>query len=199
MGEYYKPCILSSKSKTAANKTKVIAYVSPWDFGNGCKQMEFGYINNSVMNALESLICRENGIYANLPIALAGDYDNNEPYTFMKNTVNLYDLCNDELTDAKSINEDWLRHRNIHTKHYRYIINEDKMEFIDTNKIKGDKYGYKIHPIAILCCNDVAKGCGCYRGLNEDKVGLWARDVVVVSDERPTHEYKEVFYEFEEC
>ena len=75
MGEYYVPCILSSHKKTAPNKEKVIGWIYAHEFNNGLKQMEFGYIGNSVMNTLEALINKENGKYAGYPIVIAGDYD----------------------------------------------------------------------------------------------------------------------------
>ena len=200
MGEYYVPCILSSHKKTAPNKEKVIGWIYAHEFNNGLKQMEFGYIGNSVMNTLEALINKENGKYAGYPIVIAGDYDDPEPYKYNGEKVNLYDLA-EEIGTRFSLQ--WLKDNNVEVKkypnHYRYIINDTKGVFIDTDRIKADEWGYKIHPLAILCAGDEPRGGGCYHGKYMRMFGSWARNVIVVSDERPNETmYREVFYQFRE-
>lgn len=204
MGEYYFPCVLKSHKKTAPNKGKVISYIYAHKFDNGLKQMEFGYIGNDVMNALEALIVKEGnmfvGKYAGYPIVLAGDYDDPEPYKMNGQKRNLYDLADEYGTE---INPQWLKNNGIeplrYPNHYRYIINETKGVYFDTNRIKADKYGYKIHPIAILCAGDKPKGGGCYYGKNMRMFGSWKRNVVVVSNDKPDEKiYREVYYDFKE-
>lgn len=200
MGEYYAPCILRSHKKTAPNRNKVIGWIYCHEFNNGLKQMEFGYLGNKVMNTLEALINKECGKYAGYPIVIAGDYDDVEPYKYNGEKINLYDLS--EKVGTK-FSPKWLKDNNIkvdsYPKHCRYIINETKRVFIDTKRIKADDYGWKIHPIAILCAGDKPKGGGCYYGKNQRMFGSWARNIVVVSNEKPDKDkYKEVFYTFKE-
>lgn len=83
-------------------------------------------------------------------------------------------------------------------KHYRYVINEDKNVFIDTDKIKKDEYGYRIHPLPLLCADGNGCGGGDFWGKNQRRVGSWKRDAVVVSDNRPGDTYKEISIDFVE-
>ena len=124
---------------------------------------------------------------AGLPIIWAGDYADDEPYTLNGNKVTIYSLTD----DVKSI-------KGITPKHYRYVINEDKKQFIDTNKIKADNYGYKIHPLPLLCADGNGRGNGDFYGKNSKRVGSWKRNVVVVSDIRPDESYKEITINFVE-
>ena len=187
MGQYFKGVILNSHKKNYPNKEKVAAWISPYDFGNGAKLMEHSYINNNYVGAFETLINKENGIYAGLPIIWAGDYADDEPYTLNGNKVTIYSLTDyaEKITDLTP-------------KHYRYVINEDKKQFIDTNKIKADNYGYKIHPLPLLCADGNGRGGGDYHGRNMKHVGSWKRNVVVVSDIRPDESYKEITINFVE-
>ena len=187
MGQYFSGVILNSHKKNYPNKEKVAAWVSPSDFDNGAKLMEHSYINNSYVGAFETLINKENGIYAGLPIIWAGDYADDEPYTLNGNKVTIYSITD----GVKSI-------KGITPKHYRYVINEDKKQFIDTNKIKADNYGYKIHPLPLLCDDGNGRGNGDFYGKNLKRVGSWKRNVVVVSDIRPDESYKEITINFVE-
>ena len=188
MGQYFHGVILNSHKKNYPNKEKVAAWVSPYDFDNGAKLMEHSYINNNYVGAFETLINKENGIYAGLPIIWAGDYADAEPYTLNGKRHDIYSLAYEYATKLV----------NIEPKHYRYLINEDKKQFIDTNKIKADNYGYKIHPLPLLCADGNGRGGGDYYGRNMKRVGSWKRNVVVVSDIRPDESYKEITINFVE-
>lgn len=64
MGQYYRLSVLNSPKKTSSNVDKVIATMSPYDYFNGAKLMEFSYIGNAYVGAFETLINKENGKYA---------------------------------------------------------------------------------------------------------------------------------------
>ena len=185
MGQYFHGVILNSHKKNYPNKEKVKAWLSPYDYGNGAKLMEHSYIGNDYVSAFEALINKENGEYAGYPIIWAGDYADEEPNTFKKEKVNVYSLC-DEANKVMATQP----------KHYRYVINEDKNLFIDTDKIKKDEYGYRIHPLPLLCADGNHRGGGDYYGLNEDKVGIWAYDRLGVTNKRP--HYEKIKVEFKE-
>ena len=185
MGQYYYGVILNSRRKNYTNKEKVKAWLSPYDYGNGAKLMEHSYIGNDYVSAFEALINKENGEYAGYPIIWAGDYADEEPNTFKKKKVNVNSLCDD--ANKVMVTQ---------PKHYRYVINEDKNLFIDTDKIKKDEYGYMIHPLPLLCADGNQRGGGDYYGLNEDKVGIWAYDRLGVTNKRP--HYKKIKVEFKE-
>jgi len=194
MGEYYKCVILNSRKRNVSNTKKILATIKPWDFDNGAKLMEWGYINNDVTKALEALINRETGVFAGKPIVIAGDYDDDEPNTFKGEKVNLYFLS-DKV--GEKITENWLKLNKVEPKHYRYIINETKGVYIDTYRVEKDDWGCRIHPLPILCCDDEAKGLGSYNGKNQRMMGSWRRNVVTVSDNKPDG-MREVFYRFRE-
>ena len=187
MGQYFHGVILNSHKKNYPNKEKVKAWLSPYDYGNGAKLMEHSYIGNDYVSAFEALINKENGEYAGYPIIWAGDYADEEPNTFKKEKVNVYSLC-DEANKVMVTQP----------KHYRYVINEDKNVFIDTDKIKKDEYGYRIHPLPLLCADGNGRGGGDFWGKNQRRVGSWKRDAVVVSDNRPGDTYKEISINFVE-
>lgn len=207
MGQYYKLVVLNTSKKTTKNADKVKAFMTSWDFNQGAKLMEFSWIDNDFVCYFESLINKENGLFAGYPILVAGDYADEEPNTYKNEKVNIYQLCA-ECGDI--ILPKWLMHKNVECKHYRYLINEDKKVFIDTNRMRscgtteweGKKYVWKVNPLPILC-NDgciggEARGGGDYSHKHRE-VGAWRRNVVVTSDNRPDEKkYREVFYNFRE-
>lgn len=194
MGQYYKAIILASANKRSANKTKVMASITSWDFNNGAKLMEHSYIGNYFVGAFESLINKESGEYAGLPVAWGGDYADNEPNPHNHEKVNLYDLAH---AYGKKI-----KFGDIEPKHYRYIINEDDKEYIDTlnpNCACNTPWeGLTINMLPLLIAEGNGRGGGDYHGKNERYVGIWARHIVVVSDNKPDNTYKEVEMSFEE-
>jgi hypothetical protein len=87
-------------------------------------------------------------------------------------------------------------------KTYQYIINEDTKQFVDVNKAKRDKWGYRIHPLPLLIAEGNGRGCGDYNSQKYpdlDKVGIWARNLIRVSDEKPAKGYKELKVNFKGC
>ena len=189
MGQYYCLSVLNSPKKTSSNVDKVIATICPYDYFNGAKLMEFSYIGNAYVGAFETLINKENGKYAGLPVVCAGDYADNEPYTWKKKYVNIYELSEQSKNKLKTIKPN----------SYRYIINETKGLFFDTENVRGDgsKYNYRINPLPLLISEGNGRGGGDYHGNGMEYVGAWARNVVVTSDNRPDEkEYKEFFVDF---
>jgi len=196
MGQYYRLSILSSAKRNIKNKEKVVASISPYDYNNGAKLCEFSYINNSYVSAFEELINKEHGKYAGYPVICAGDYADEEPLTYNKEKVTIYDLTHEFNTDIKV---------KISGKHYRYIINEDKKLYIDTEnpEVIGEDiedkenrhYKYYLHPLPIMIADGNGRGGGDL--YSEDKnIGAWKRNVVVVSDNKPDDTYKELVVSF---
>lgn len=189
-------CILNSSKKNYPNKDKVAAYLRSWDFNNGAKLMEFSWIGNKFVEAFESLIVKDKGKYAGLPIIVAGDYADPEPLTTNNAEWNIYGLAGE--FGKKLMPSDFAE-----TKNYRYLINEDKGVFFDTERAfisYKDEDGeiWQVHPLTILCCDGNGRGGGDYHKKHR-MVGAWKRNVVVVSDERPDEtKYREVYYKFYE-
>ena len=189
MGQYFNGVILNSHKKNFPNKEKVKAWLSPYDYGNGAKLMEFSWKNNNFVGALENLINKENGAWAGSHIIVAGDYADAEPYTLNGERWNIYDLACEYATKLV----------NIEPKHYRYLINEDKKQFFDVEKCKANKDGWTIHPLTLLLADGNNRGLGDYHGKNLKRVGSWKRNIVVTSDNRPNeNEYKEIFIDWVE-
>lgn len=207
MGQYYKLIVLNKYKKNAKNCEKINSYMETWDFNQGAKLMEFSWIGNNFVSLFESLINKEHGMFAGYPIIVAGDYADEEPNTYKKEKLNLYTLC---CEFGQRLTKKFFNAHNIEPKHYRYVINEDKGLFIDTERMKvintteydGITIKWQVHPLTILCCDGNGRGNG---DLNSDtnpnkrQIGAWRRNVVVVSDNRPDEtKYREVFYDFRE-
>jgi len=198
MGEYYNCCFLNSKKRNYPNKKKVRAYVHPNECGCGSKLMEFSWIGAKFMNIIEYFINKEHGEYAGCPVVFAGDYADCEPFKLFGEKWNIRGLG---MAFSKHIVP------TIEGKHYRYLINEDKKVFFDMFKVnvskitewEGERKTWRVHPLAILCCDGTGRGGGSYWGSCMREVGAWKRNVVVTSDNRPNEsEYREVFYNFKE-
>lgn len=191
MGQYYRLSVLNSHKKNYPNGDKVNTYIVSYDYNNGAKLMEFSYIGNMYVNALEHLINDVDGELSGLPVVCCGDYADEEPYPFKGEKVNLFHLA--RMTRAT------LSKKENKYKYYRYVVNETKGVFIDLDKVKKDKYGYRIHPLPLLIAEGNGRGGGDYWGKNERRIGSWARNVVVVSNERPDEDmYREVVINFED-
>lgn len=174
MGQYYKAVVSTTKE-----------YVSSYDFDCGAKLMEHSWMKNPFLKFVESLIA-EGGSWYGKPLVWAGDYadpetDENGNVIKGKNDdgseydANLYDLKENCIKPSKEFNP----------KHYRYIINETKKQFVDKNKCPDDGDGWRIHPLPLLACEGNGYGGGDYNGDNMDNVGVWARDVITVSTKKP--------------
>lgn len=177
MGQYFKPIIGHNEN----GKFVCDAFVHPHEYDNGLKLMEHSYIGNAVVGAIENLL---NGKYKGSLLVWAGDYAGNEK----DSEGNLYDLLYENTR---------LNMTNVPKKHFRFAVNETKKEYVDTDKVKADSYGYKIHPVPLLCAEGNGSGSGDYYGTNMKFVGTWARDVITFSDEQPA-DYKEIEPQFEE-
>ena len=57
--------------------------------------------------------------------------------------------------------------------------NHTKKQYVDKTKFKC------YHPLPLLLAEGNGRGGGDYYGSNEDKIGIWARDVISVEDEKP--------------
>jgi hypothetical protein len=191
MGQYFKPINLDKKQ-----------YVYSHDYRNGLKLMEHSWIGNDFVNAVEGLIA-EGGSWHGDRIVWAGDYADPEKgkiKTEMDSTgkmitrkLNLFDLIDEDVKPKMKI-------KPCDGKHYRYVINTDTKEFVDTKKIPisgidtdddGKEWSFVIHPLPLLTCEGNGRGGGDFH--KEDPlVGKWARQRVIVSDIKPIKGYKEI-------
>jgi hypothetical protein len=180
MGQYYKPVSIEKKE-----------HVLSHSYNCGLKLMEHSWLNNSFVKAVCTLIAVGGAWYGDR-IVWAGDYADHEPDDvrhpdYPNDTVNLYHLCDTEVKPK------------IPQKGFRYVINMDTKEYVNTTKIpisdlwtddKGKEHPFIIHPLPILTCEGNGRGGG---DLHKESylIGKWARARVSVTDEIPK-DYKEL-------
>jgi len=165
MGQYYKPVSVEKRE-----------YVYSHNYGNGLKLMEHSWIGNNFVGIVEDLIAK-GGAWHGDRIVWAGDYADAEK----NRKSNLWDLAKKEIQPEGTKNK------------YRYVINMDTKEFVDTKKVpmsdvyvdeKGKAWPYTIHPLPLLTCDGNGRGGGDFH--KEDPlVGAWARQRVTVSKTKP--------------
>lgn len=185
MGQYYKPCVLKKNFK-ANTPNVVLASLYSHEFMNGLKLMEHSYVGNNFVKAAMQLI----GIYKGYPFVWCGDYAEERFIDKEGNKHNVYGLAStispEELhtkVNEKGVEED-----------YKYIVNYTKRQYIKVPEYKDEEW--TIHPLPLLCADGNGQGGGDYRGINMDKVGIWAYDRIGVTNKRP--HYKRIEIEFSE-
>jgi hypothetical protein len=156
--------------------------------------MEHSYRKNDFVNAFETLI-------ADNPqrVVWAGDYADNEPdqtltvkeekelngikyLVDVEEEVNLYCLCDDSTKIIPKARR----------KEYRFVINHTKKCYVDKRKIPKFNGNWQLHPLPILTCEGNGRGGGDFRG-ESSLIGLWARDLISVSDAEPIGYEKFIF------
>lgn len=175
MGQYYKPVNMDKKQ-----------FVYSHNYNNGLKLMEHSWIGNNFVGVVEDLIA-EGGAWHGDRIVWAGDYTDEEK----NRKYNLYHIIGHN--DKNEIKPEPTG------KKYRYVLNMDTKEFVDTKKIplsdvyvddNGKEWPYIIHPLPLLTCDGNGRGGGDFH--KEDPiVGTWARCRVSVSTIKPKG-YKEI-------
>jgi len=168
MGQYYKPISIDKKQ-----------FVLSHEYDNGLKLMEHSWIGNGFVGIVEDLIA-EGGDWHGDRIVWAGDYADEEKGS----KENLYSIV--------GVDENKIYPKRTKKK-YRYVVNLDTKEFVDTKKVplsdvwedeKGKEWPFSIHPLPILTCEGNGRGGGDLR--KEDPlVGKWARNRVIVSKTKP--------------
>ena len=221
MGQYYHAIILEEDKKT------IKAFGAPHSCNNGAKLMEHSYLNNNLCQSIMQYIyengpCRVvwAGDYADpeketitdeeirkiwmLDVAngltdsgLAEYAAHQSGEIARRNATSegrtLYDLCNDvpdrEIEYFAFDGEQ---------DNIRFLINEDKKEFVDLWYLP--RISPIVHPLPLLTCEGNGRGGGDYDGLDMELVGTWARDSIRVSNTAPDldtfKEIKPQFLEF---
>jgi len=165
MGQYYKPVSVEKRE-----------HVYSHSYGSGLKLMEHSWLTNGFVGIVEDLIA-EGGAWHGDKIVWAGDYADEEK----NRKSNLYTLCKTQIRPRETKNK------------YRYVINMDTKEFVDTKKVplsdvytdeKGKQWPFTIHPLPLLTCEGNGRGGGDFRK-EDDLVGKWARNRVTVSTRKP--------------
>ena len=169
MGQYYMPISIDKKQ-----------FVYSHEYDNGLKLMEHSWIGNGFVGVVEDLIA-EGGAWNGDRIVWAGDYADEDKGR--KN--NLYSIVSGN--DKNKIHPAPTENK------YRYVVNMDTKEFVDTKKIplsdvyedeKGKEWPFTMHPLPILTCEGNGRGGGDFHK-DDPLVGTWARNRVTVSTRKP--------------
>lgn len=141
------------------DKTKVTHSACAHNFDNGLKLMEHSWIGNGFVRHVENFLTDNPR-----RLAWAGDYAETNYYE-QGDSADL--ITNVDVMDEKDI-----------------IINHSRKEFVVKSKSKGDDW--KIHPLPLLTSMGNGQGGGDFRGSDPDGVvGLWATDIIELSDNAP--------------
>ena len=164
MGQYYTPIILMENGEW-------FRFLSH-NYDNGLKLMEHSYQGNNFINVvLNELVDNPSRL------AWVGDYA--------------------EISDCKSeIQIDFVNQEKI-SEYYnppmvendlpQVYINHSKMEYfvLENVDIVEDNWGCKIHPLPLLTAMGNGYGGGDYRGINQNLCGIWACDIIEISNNIP--------------
>jgi hypothetical protein len=161
MGQYYKAIILGEKDV----KEFVRAWLESYRYNNGAKLTEHSYINNEYVAAVERLLSRE-GMFYKSRLVWAGDYAEPDPGC----KENLHHLASEDHLIAPP---------SVDTTRYRFIVNHTKKQYVDKKGLS------ELHPLPLLTAEGNGRGGGDYHGRNQEQVGLWARDVISMEQEKP--------------
>ena len=167
MGQYYNIIIRNKDQKTTHVFDRHID-------GNYtmAKLTEHSWYLNPMVNAVAEKL------YHNpANIAWVGDYATGEP----GDREDLYKLAYPENKKFEML------HSTEFTLNGRYLVNHDKKLILDcwqflTDSIKLSEDSSVMHPLPLLTALGNGRGCGDYRGINEDKIGCWAWDLLEIVD-----------------
>ena len=178
MGQYYYPTILRQKGKRFYSEQ----YYS-WDFNNGLKLMEHSYIGNEFVKAVISQLFNRPG-----RLAWMGDYHEAGDITHADLDKAFRTHYAKYHTREESTDKPFSKPTGS-TKTGRFILNHDRHEYIDmrvySDKAPADSWGCKIHPLPLLTAVGNGRGGGDYWGVDQDRVGSWAGDLIETQDAKP--------------
>lgn len=173
MGQYYKPMSLDKKE-----------WIYSHAYDNGLKLMEHSYLGNNFVALVEELL-KPQGAWNKTRIVWAGDYADDEPETDWLNKgeeypdKNLYSIIGTSEHEIKPLEVE-------RDKEYKYLCNHTKKEFVNYDKVDGlsDKWNTTIHPLPLLTCEGNGRGGGDFHK-EDERIGMWARDVLSLEKELP--------------
>jgi len=171
MGQYYMPVSIEKEQSVYSH-----------DYGNGLKLMEHSWIGNNFVGVVERLISK-GGDWFGTRIVWGGDYADGDVDANGVETGNFYQKFGEN--NIKPVFD------KPKSRKLRYLVNLDKNEFVDLNKVPVTdvlykKFKYRIHPLPLLTCEGNGRGGGDFRGNDPNGlVGKWARNRVVMETTKP--------------
>ena len=194
MGQYYFPAILD-------NDGVVIWTARSFDYGSGSKLMEHSWLGGRFTAAVEVKL-----LHQPHRLVWAGDYadvKDGEKLIFsqccelvqkeqeMKKAKESISTNNEGPPNSYIISFGSRANRAVkHDESHNYIVNHDKKEIVKLDSLPTTGYGEKVHALPLLTAEGNGRGGGDYEGMDEDKVGSWARDLISVETEATIDQYR---------
>ena len=207
MGQYYKPVLMGKRYG-------ILATFHAHEYGNGLKLTEHSYLGNNFVNAVLSKIDHQP-----MRVAWIGDYsddpwDGDEPYQKKIDREKFMRIFKNQNT--KRIHPEPLEGFN-NPEDYNgwYLINHTRRAYVDLGEFQKangwkeewkDRYGvihkewWAFNPLPLLTACGNGRGGGDYHEScpDNDKVGLWAFDVIEFAKYKPVGFTKEEYHFKEE-
>ena len=158
MGQYFE-----------AINTETLERMNPHQYDSFSKLTEHGWVGNSFVGAVMRRMMPGNPWYQS-PVAWVGDYYGDE----------------DGETDFQTLSEKEgkkvRKYKTLTTDEQKkaFLINHTKSQYVSYNDLPEDYDGWMLNPLCILTAMGNGRGGGDYRGPDEDKVGIWATDILSV-------------------
>lgn len=174
MGQYYRPVLRTE------NEIKVY---DSWDADNGSKLTEHSYIGNRFTESIVKEL-------VNNPhhVAWVGDYADEEEDKEINQDATEMDLYIDKAWRHHEKHHALLELSPMENSIHLMLVNHTKKQYLDIedyylNSVptSGWNKGMCLHPLPLLTAIGNGKGGGDYRGINKEKVGCWACDLIEVS------------------
>ena len=185
MGQYYEPINIES-----------MEWVYSHDYGNGLKLMEHSYVGNLFVGVVMRLMTKGNKWHKK-PIVWCGDYFDEE------GEENYYDKATDDkklkpdeiMSESEQKKAILVNHtKKEYVRFYSFPLDEIKKKVVDRLESNDE---WVINPLPLLTALGNGRGGSDYSGINEEKLGIWARDILSVEFEIPKG-HKELKVEFKE-
>ena len=183
MGQYYTPIIKNIEGKVKTFDSR--------QYNNGLKLMEHSYMGNNFVAAVLNELEIPHQVWWLGDYAIFGDFKNKEFALYSKERKRYQ--CSKTLRVQPTFeNQEWV-YNNF------FLVNLIKREYIQLASY--DSQSWQICPFPLLTSVGNGKGGGDYYGINQDKVGIWAGDTILVSKtcKYPDFINKTLEYYFEEC
>lgn len=169
MGQYYYPVIKIGRKTEVMNRRVDGEYTM-------AKLMEHSWWLNPFMKAMGNKLYKQKG-----QLIWLGDYAEQEDFDERGIKKSVRRLLDNEGIGIASVEE--------FSFDNKYICNHTKKEYLDLNKFYKNgisKDGaWCICPLSLLTAIGNGRGGGDYGGINADKVGIWAWDIISIEDEKP--------------
>ena len=158
------------------------------------KLMEHSWWNNPFCNSFAIRLYKKKG-----RVCWVGDYSNDDDFLFKNNsafyTPSYKEVWGDSVKTLTSPATDF-------TLDHKFLPNHATKEYVDLDDYKSksvDDDGWTIHPLPLLTAVGNDRGSGDFHegNIGYEKVGLWAWNLISISD-APPKSYKKIDLMFKE-